>query len=63
MIGGSKSPRYLKVALSALEKIAPNHKRVELAGLGHAAAWNYDKQRNPDGQPERVAQELRKFLV
>ena len=63
LLGGSKSPRYLKVALSALEKIVPNHKRVELAGLGHAAAWNYDKQRNPDGQPERVAQELRKFLV
>lgn len=62
MLGGSKSPPYLKLALDDLEKILPNAKRIEFPGLGHAAAWNYDKQRNPDGKPELVAQELRRFF-
>lgn len=63
LLGGSKSPAYLKVALDALEKTLPHATRLEFPGLSHAAAWNYDKQRNPDGQPEQVAQELRRFFV
>lgn len=59
LLGGSKSPAYLKVALDALEKTLPCVKRVELRGLGHAAPWNSDR----GGQPERVAQELRRFFV
>ncbi len=49
LLGGSKSPVFLKAALNALEKVLPHVQRVEFEGLGHAAAWNYDKQRNPDG--------------
>lgn len=63
LLGGSKSPAYLKVALDALEQVLPQVKRVELPGLGHADAWNYDKQRNPDGKPEVVAQELCRFFA
>ncbi|HUI87698.1 MAG TPA: alpha/beta hydrolase [Anaerolineales bacterium] len=63
LLGGSRSPKFLRDDLDALEKILSNAGRVELPGLGHAAAWNYDKQRNPDGSPERVAQELKRFFV
>ena len=63
LLGGSKSPAYLKVALGALEKVLPHVTRVEFPGLDHAAAWNYDKQRNPGGRPELVAQELRRFFA
>jgi pimeloyl-ACP methyl ester carboxylesterase len=63
LLGGSKSPAFLKVALDALEKVLPHVKRVEFPGLGHAASWNYDKQRNPSGKPEVVAQELRRFFA
>lgn len=63
LLGGSQSPVFLKVALDALEKILPHAKRVEFDGLGHAAAWNYDKQRNPGGHPELVAKELRRFFA
>ncbi len=63
LLGGSKSPAYLKAALDALEQVLPHVKRVEFPGLRHAAAWNYDKQRNPGGQPEVVAQALRRFFA
>jgi len=63
LLGGSKSPAYLKVALDALEKVLPHVTRIEFPGLGHGAAWNYDKQRSPGGQPETVAQALRQFFV
>ena len=59
LLGGSKSPAYLKVALDALEKFLPQAKRVELAGLGHAASWNADR----GGRPERVARELCRFFA
>jgi len=59
LLGGSKSPAFLKVALDALEKILPHVKRVEFHGLNHAASWNTDR----GGQPERVAQELRRFFA
>jgi pimeloyl-ACP methyl ester carboxylesterase len=62
LLGGSKSPAYLKVALDALEKVLPHVTRIEFPGLDHGAAWNYDKQRNPGGQPEPVAQELLRFF-
>jgi hypothetical protein len=58
LLGGSKSPAYLQVALDNLEKVLPNAKRVEFARLGHAAAWNSDR----GGKPEVVVQALRVFL-
>ncbi len=59
LLGGSKSPAYLKVAIDALEKILPHVTRMELPGLNHAASWNTDR----GGQPESVAQVLRPFFA
>jgi pimeloyl-ACP methyl ester carboxylesterase len=55
LLGGSTSPPFLTHTLDALNSVLPNVERVELAGLGHGAALD-------DGKPERVAQELRRFL-
>ena len=55
LLGGSKSPAYLKDALGRLEKVIPKVRRVELRGENHVAAAN-------DGNPVRVANELRKFF-
>lgn len=59
LLGGSKSPAYLKAALDVLEKVLPHVRRVEFPGLGHEASGNRDRR----GQPERVVQELRRFFV
>ena len=63
LLGGSKSPAFLKADLDALEKILPYVTRFEFPGFGHSAAWNYDRQRNPHGKPEQVAEELRRFFT
>jgi pimeloyl-ACP methyl ester carboxylesterase len=47
LLGGSKSPGYLKVALDALEQVLPNVRRVELPGVGHAASGNGDRGGKP----------------
>jgi pimeloyl-ACP methyl ester carboxylesterase len=62
LLGGSKSPAYLGQALDALEQVLPDVRRVELAGLDHAAAWNVDKQRNKHGDPKAVAERLKEFF-
>lgn len=59
LLGGSASPAYLKAALDALEKVLPHATRIEFPGLGHGASGNHDR----GGQPERVAQELRRFFA
>lgn len=59
LLGGSRSPSYLKAALNTLEKVLPQAKRVEFPGLGHAASWNTDI----GGQPQRVAEELCRFFT
>jgi pimeloyl-ACP methyl ester carboxylesterase len=59
LLGGSKSPAYLKAAVAALEKVLPHATRVEFPGLGHEASGNADRR----GQPERVARELRRFFA
>lgn len=58
LLGGSKSPRYLRDALVALEQTLPRRQRLELAGLDHSAPWNLDR----GGQPEVVAKAIREFL-
>ncbi len=63
LLGGSESPTYLKAALGALEQVLPQARRIELPGLSHGSPWNFDKQRNPAGKPEPVAQELRRFFA
>ena len=59
LLGGSKSPAYLKRALAALETELPKAARLELRGVGHAAAWNADR----GGEPARVADVLRRFFA
>ncbi len=63
LLGGSVSPDFLKSALDTLDGILPQARRVEFPGLGHVAAWNYDPQRNPGGDPKPVAQELVGFFT
>ncbi|QBD77274.1 alpha/beta hydrolase [Ktedonosporobacter rubrisoli] len=63
LLGGSKSAAFQKASLDALEKVLPHVTRVEFPGLDHGSVWNYDKQRNPGGKPELVAQELRRFFA
>jgi pimeloyl-ACP methyl ester carboxylesterase len=59
LLGGSKSPAFLKAGLAALERSLPNAHRVEIAGVGHDASWNADR----GGRPEVVARELRRFFA
>jgi hypothetical protein len=57
-MGGGKSPDFLKRALDDLAGVLPSARRVELAGLDHAASWNADRR----GHPEPVARVLRAFF-
>jgi pimeloyl-ACP methyl ester carboxylesterase len=59
LLGGSKSPRYLKSALAALKKVLPVTQRVEFPSLHHGATGN----KNRGGQPLIVSRELRRFFL
>jgi pimeloyl-ACP methyl ester carboxylesterase len=59
LLGGSRSPAYLKAGLDTLETILPQSERVQFAGLGHAASWNSDR----GGRPGPVAQALGRFFA
>ena len=61
LLGGSKSPTWLKVALDALEKVLPHAQRVEFPGLDHGGSSDVSST-NRTGKPELVAQELRRFF-
>jgi pimeloyl-ACP methyl ester carboxylesterase len=56
LLGGSKSADYLSGTLAALEATLPDATRVKLDGADHMAPDN-------SGQPQRVADEIRRFLV
>jgi pimeloyl-ACP methyl ester carboxylesterase len=58
LLGGTKSPRYLKDAMATLEKILPRVHRTEFQGLDHSGPWNSDR----GGDPEIVAQSLYRFF-
>jgi pimeloyl-ACP methyl ester carboxylesterase len=62
LLGGSKSPAYLKVALDALEKVLPHVKRLEFPGLDHGGSSDTSNT-NRGGKPELVAQALRGFFA
>jgi pimeloyl-ACP methyl ester carboxylesterase len=62
LIGGSQSPRYLKAALDALEQILPHARRVTFAGLDHGGSSDLSAT-NRNGDPARVAAELRRFYA
>lgn len=53
LLGGSKSPIFLKHSLSARNKRLPNVTCKLVEGLGHDSAQNY-------GKPEVIAQEIKK---
>ncbi|AXY73593.1 alpha/beta hydrolase [Paraflavitalea soli] len=55
LMGGTRSQRYLKLALDTLSTVLPQAKRVESRGLGHTAADN-------DNSPEKIAKELIAFF-
>jgi pimeloyl-ACP methyl ester carboxylesterase len=59
LMGGSKSPAFLKRSLADLARVLPGAQRIELEGLDHAASWNSDVR----GHPEPVSQVLRRFFA
>ena len=56
LLGGTKSPQFLKTSLDALELELPNVRRMTLEGLDHLSTAN-------DGKPEVVAGELERFFT
>ncbi len=58
LLGGSKSPAYLRRALDRLERILPAARRVEFRGLGHGGSGDSDW----GGKPAVVAAELARFF-
>lgn len=56
LLGGSKSPVFLRHSLEALNKLLPHVTCKELRGLDHDSAQNY-------GKPEPIAQELKRFFL
>jgi pimeloyl-ACP methyl ester carboxylesterase len=55
LLGGNKSPTYLRHALDRLEAVLACVERVELRGLDHLGPDN-------SGEPRQVAAELRRFF-
>ena len=53
LLGGEKSPKYLRDALIVLEKTIPNAKHIELIGLDHGAST---------AKPEIIAKKLKNFF-
>jgi pimeloyl-ACP methyl ester carboxylesterase len=62
LLGGGKSPAYLKRALDALEKVVPHVRRIEFPALGHGGSSDASST-NRGGNPALVAQELRRFFA
>jgi hypothetical protein len=63
LLGGSKSPAYLKSALTNLEKVLPRVVgRVEFPELDHGGSSDASNT-NRNGNPELVARELRRFFA
>lgn len=56
LLGGGKSPAFLKTALDALAKTLPTVERMTFPSLGHLGPTN-------DGTPEIVAAKLRTFFA
>jgi pimeloyl-ACP methyl ester carboxylesterase len=56
LLGGSKSPAYLQLALDALAKVLPHATQVKFRGLDHLGPTD-------DGDALRVAAEVRRFLA
>jgi pimeloyl-ACP methyl ester carboxylesterase len=62
LLGGGKSPAWLKAALDALMTVLPHAKRVEFPELDHGGSSDPGAT-NRGGRPAVVAQELRRFFA
>lgn len=62
LLGGSKSPAWLRAALEPLAKTIPHVRRVEFPGLGHGGSSD-ESTTNSGGNPKLVAKEIRHFLL
>jgi pimeloyl-ACP methyl ester carboxylesterase len=58
LLGGGRSRRYLKNALSTLEGVLPDVRRAEIAGIDHGGTENVDRR----GKPALVAAGMATFL-
>ncbi|MFI5912536.1 alpha/beta fold hydrolase [Dactylosporangium sp. NPDC051541] len=56
LLGGTRSPAYLRAALDALEEVLPHAQRHTFAALTHEAPEN-------DGRPHTIAAALRQFFA
>ncbi|MFB9931711.1 alpha/beta fold hydrolase [Amycolatopsis halotolerans] len=56
LLGGAKSPAYLRTALDELSAAIPHTQRITFSGLGHSGP-------DDDGDPDRVAEALRAFFT
>ncbi|MCG3755488.1 alpha/beta fold hydrolase [Amycolatopsis sp. Poz14] len=56
LLGGSRSPAFLRVALDELSATIPHAQRITFPGLGHSGP-------DDDGSPDRVAEALRTFFA
>ncbi|KIX03239.1 uncharacterized protein Z518_06791 [Rhinocladiella mackenziei CBS 650.93] len=59
VLGGSRSPAYLRRAVRELEKVIPHARRVELEGVSHVVTCN----KAQGGKPEIIARELQHFFL
>lgn len=56
LLGGTKSPAYLRVALDELSTAIPHTRRITFSGLGHSGP-------DDDGDPRRISDVLRDFFT
>jgi pimeloyl-ACP methyl ester carboxylesterase len=56
LLGGARSPGYLRAALNELQAVLPNSRRITFPGLGHSGP-------DEDGDPRRVSLALRAFFT
>lgn len=59
LMGGDRSPDYLKNALVALKAALPNADNITLAGADHSGPWNEDLK----GKPGQVGSVLKEFFA
>lgn len=63
LFGGAKSPEFLRVDLDAISALIPGSKRVTIERAGHSTMWNYDRKRNPNSDPRRIALLVKEYLL
>lgn len=62
LLGGTKSPRWLRDALDSAAGTLPHVESVILPGLDHFGSTNVSMM-NRTGRPDLVAQELKRFFA